>query len=112
RRQGRAVGCSQGRIRQDEAAGVNVAPAFTSAEIGAGRKLFAGEWQFAAAAGSLEALPVMRGIESAIAGRSKVGKSSLINALTGRRALARISHTPGRTQELIFLSGPSRLTLG
>src|SRR5262245_65612600 len=53
----------------------------------------------------------MRGVEIAVAGRSNVGKSSLINALTGRHALARISHTPGRTQELIFFSGPSRLTL-
>jgi GTP-binding protein len=53
----------------------------------------------------------MRGVEIAFAGRSNVGKSSLINALTGRRALARISHTPGRTQELIFFAGPSHLTL-
>ena len=52
-----------------------------------------------------------RGVEIAVAGRSNVGKSSLINALTGRRALARTSHTPGRTQELIFFAGPSRLTL-
>jgi GTP-binding protein len=85
--------------------------AFTSADIEAGRKLFAGDWRFAAAAGSAESLPAMRGIEVAVAGRSNVGKSSLINALTGRRALARISHTPGRTQELIFFTGPSRLTL-
>jgi GTP-binding protein len=84
---------------------------FTRPEMEAGRKLFAGEWRFAAAARSVEALPPMRGIEVAVAGRSNVGKSSLINALTGRRALARISHTPGRTQELIFFSGPSRLTL-
>ena len=84
---------------------------FTSADIEAGRKLFAGDWRFAAAAGSAESLPPMRGIEIAVAGRSNVGKSSLINALTGRRALARISHTPGRTQELVFFTGPSRLTL-
>src|SRR5262249_30717055 len=82
---------------------------FTRAEMEAGRKLFAGDWQFAAAAGSAAALPRMRGIEIAVAGRSNVGKSSLINALTGRRALA--SHPPGRTQELIFFTGPSQLTL-
>ena len=86
-------------------------PIFSRADIEAGRKLFAADWQFAAAAGSAEALPPMRGIEVAIAGRSNVGKSSLVNALTGRRALARISHTPGRTQEVIFFTGPSRLTL-
>ena len=83
----------------------------TRADIEAGRRLFAGDWRFAAAAGSAESLPPMRGIEVAVAGRSNVGKSSLINALTGRRALARISHTPGRTQELVFFTGPSRLTL-
>src|SRR5260221_6066193 len=48
----------------------------------------------------------MAGIEVAFAGRSNVGKSSLINALTGRGALARTSHTPGRTQELVFFEGP------
>jgi GTP-binding protein len=87
------------------------ASSFTRAETEAGRKLFAGDWQFAWTAGSVEALPPMRGIEIAFAGRSNVGKSSLINALTGRRALARTSHTPGRTQELIFFTGPGRLTL-
>ena len=81
----------------------------TRADIEAGRKLFAAEWQFLSAAGSAASLPPARGIEVAFAGRSNVGKSSLINALTGRRALARISHTPGRTQELIFFAGPSRL---
>jgi GTP-binding protein len=87
------------------------AASYTRAEVEAGRKLFARDWQFAAAAGALAALPRMRGIEIAFAGRSNVGKSSLINALTGRHALARTSHTPGRTQELIFFTGPSKLTL-
>jgi GTP-binding protein len=67
--------------------------------------LFAGEWRFLAAASSPAALPPIGNIEIAFAGRSNVGKSSLINALTGRHALARTSHTPGRTQELIFFSG-------
>jgi GTP-binding protein len=84
---------------------------FTRAEIEAGRKLFAGEWRFAAAAGSPASLPPMRGLEIALGGRSNVGKSSLINALTGRKNLARISRTPGRTQELIFFSAGGGLTM-
>ncbi len=79
----------------------------TDAElIEAGRKIFAGDWQFFWASPSIETLPPMKGVEVAFAGRSNVGKSSLINALTGRNALARTSHTPGRTQELIFFEGP------
>ncbi len=74
--------------------------------IEAGRKVFAGDWRFIWAAPSIETLPPMEGVEIAFAGRSNVGKSSLINALTGRNALARTSHTPGRTQELIFFEGP------
>ena len=84
---------------------------FTAQESESGRRLFAAEWRFLSAAASFDSLPPMAGVEIAFAGRSNVGKSSLINALTGRRALARISHTPGRTQELIFFTGPSRLTL-
>jgi GTP-binding protein len=83
----------------------------TARETEAGRKLFAADWQFAWAAGTVDVLPPMRGVEIAFAGRSNVGKSSLINALTGQNALARTSHTPGRTQELIFFSAGSRLTL-
>ena len=83
----------------------------TPDEIETGRKLFAGDWRFIFAAGTFAALPPMRGLEIAFAGRSNVGKSSLINALTGRNALARTSHTPGRTQELIFFAGPTSLTL-
>ena len=84
---------------------------FTTDELETGRKLFAGDWQFTAAAGSLERLPAMQGTEIAFAGRSNVGKSSLINALSGRNALARTSNTPGRTQELIFFAGGEKLVL-
>src|SRR5580658_3365968 len=84
---------------------------FSNAEIEGGRRLFAGEWGFLSAASSLSSWPRAAGPEIAFAGRSKVGKSSLTNALTGRRALARISHTPGRTQELIFFGGPQHLVL-
>ena len=84
---------------------------FSRAEIEDGRRLFAGEWSFLSAAGSIASLPRAAGLEVAFAGRSNVGKSSLVNALTGRRALARTSNTPGRTQELIFFGGAGRLVL-
>ena len=90
---------------------VSAASEFSRTELEAGRLLFAQEWRFATAASSLESLPKMRGIEIAFSGRSNVGKSSLINALTGRNALARTSHTPGRTQELVFFAGDAVLTL-
>lgn len=76
-----------------------------------GRRVFAGDWRFIWAAASVESLPPMGSVEVAFAGRSNVGKSSLINALTGRNALARTSHTPGRTQELIFFEGPPQAGL-
>jgi GTP-binding protein len=84
---------------------------FSDAEIEAGRRLFAADWRFLAAAASFDSLPPAGVLEVAFAGRSNVGKSSLINALTGRRSLARTSATPGRTQELIFFGGPARLVL-
>ncbi|MFA6267390.1 MAG: ribosome biogenesis GTP-binding protein YihA/YsxC [Pseudolabrys sp.] len=87
------------------------ASGFTRDEIETGRKLFNGDWQFMAAASSVDSLPKMRGTEIAFAGRSNVGKSSLINALTSRKALARTSRTPGRTQELIFFNGGGDLNL-
>src|ERR1700724_2124966 len=76
-----------------------------------GRKLFAGDFKFIWASPSIETLPPMAGVEVAFAGRSNVGKSSLINAITGRNALARTSSTPGRTQELIFFDGPTHAGL-
>jgi GTP-binding protein len=79
--------------------------------VEAGRKLFGGPCEFIHAAAAAEALPPIGSPEIAFAGRSNVGKSSLVNALTGRKTLARVSHTPGRTQELIFfdLGGALRL---
>ena len=84
---------------------------YSRAEIDSGRRLFSSEWKFLSAAGSVASFPRLGRLEIAFAGRSNVGKSSLINALTGRRALARTSHTPGRTQELIFFGGPDQLML-
>ncbi len=77
----------------------------------AGRKIFAGEADFIWAATSVPGLPPMKGIEIAFAGRSNVGKSSLVNALTGRKTLARVSHTPGRTQQLNFFDIGGAFTL-
>jgi GTP-binding protein len=69
-------------------------------DIEAGRKLFAGACDFVLGVAALSQLPPADLPEVAFAGRSNVGKSSLINALTGRNSLARTSHTPGRTQQL------------
>jgi GTP-binding protein len=82
-----------------------------AALIEAGRKLFAGPCDFFFAAARSDGLPPEGAPEIAFAGRSNVGKSSLINALTGRQSLARTSNTPGRTQQLIFFGGPDRLVL-
>ncbi len=79
--------------------------------IEAGRILFAHECDFIAGVATIGGLPPDGLPEIAFAGRSNVGKSSLLNALTGRTSLARVSHTPGRTRQLNFFSLAGRLML-
>lgn len=74
------------------------------AELEQGRKLFAGACDFVKGVVAMDGLPPGDRLEVAFAGRSNVGKSSLINALAGRKALARTSSTPGRTQEINFFA--------
>ena len=81
----------------------------TPSEIEKGRKIFAGSCEFVAGVATLDWMLEMSLPEVAFAGRSNVGKSSLINALTGQNALARTSHTPGRTQQLNFFNLSSAL---
>ncbi len=82
-----------------------------AAAVEAGRKLFAQTCDFVTGAASHDGLPAAELVEVAFAGRSNVGKSSLINALTGRRTLARTSNTPGRTQQINFFDLGGRLML-
>ncbi len=81
------------------------------AALEAGRHLFAQECRFVTAVARRDQLPPLGLPEVAFAGRSNVGKSSLVNALTGRNTLARTSNTPGRTQQLIYFELGGRLLL-
>ena len=85
------------------------ASGLTKRDIEAGRLLFARDVTFMLSAVSLDTLPPSRLPEICFAGRSNVGKSSLINALTNRKGLARASNTPGRTRELNYFNVDERL---
>ena len=85
--------------------------AFAAAALEDGRLLFTKECRFVAGAANPVALPPANLPEIAFIGRSNVGKSSLVNALTGRRMLARTSRTPGRTQQINFFVLGDRLML-
>jgi GTP-binding protein len=97
--------------RQGTRASLGQEEELSAAEIEAGRLLFARPCAFVAGAANAEAVPPARLVEIAFAGRSNVGKSSLLNALVGQRALARASSTPGRTQQINFFDLGGRLML-
>ena len=95
----------------DEMNAPEVETSYSEEQLERGRLLFARECTFVMGAASLDQLPEAVLPEIAFAGRSNVGKSSLVNALTGRKTLARTSNTPGRTQQLNFFDLGQKLML-
>jgi GTP-binding protein len=84
---------------------------FTPEQLEQGRRLFAQNWEFVRGAAAVSDLPPPQFSEVALAGRSNVGKSTLINALTNHKSLARVSKTPGRTREINFFRAGTSLML-
>jgi GTP-binding protein len=107
----RRGGLTAAPMGQETASDLYPASAIDPDLVEAGRRLFACAARFVAGAVEPSALPVEDLPEIAFAGRSNVGKSSLVNALTGRRMLARTSNTPGRTRQLNFFDLGGELLL-